>query len=144
MSNNRILTELPRRGKLIDYQAMVGMKLELEYKQKIYIVEIIDYIKGNNRHNRFKIEYMGEIKEIDCGSFMSGHFGGILNEWTKSFKFKIGDEIKDKSRDIAIIGREYRQRIHTNGKSIINEKWYKYRCNKCRFPDGSFFENWIL
>ena len=51
MSNNKnkILTELPRytegscMGK-VNRQAMVGMKLEREYKQNIYIVEIIDYI----------------------------------------------------------------------------------------------------
>ena len=42
MSNNRILTELPRctegrnKGK-VNRQAMVGMKLELEYEQEIYI-----------------------------------------------------------------------------------------------------------
>ena len=82
-SENKILTELPRRGKLIDYKAMVGMKLELEYKQKIYIVKIIDYISA--RSPRFKIEYNGEIKEIDCGNFMSGHFGGILNKHTSDF-----------------------------------------------------------
>ena len=65
MSNNRILTELPRctegrnKGK-VNRQAMVGMKLELEYKQNIYIVEIIGYISA--KQPRFKIEYNGEIK----------------------------------------------------------------------------------
>ena len=146
-SENRILTELPRymegryKGK-VNYQAMVGMKLELEYEQEIYIVKIIDYIKGNNP--KFLIDYKGSRKEIQCGSFIVGNFGGILNKVTKNFKFKIGDEIKGEGRDIVIIDREYRERKHSNGKSIINEKWYKYRCNKCRFPDGSFFENWIL
>ena len=149
MSNNKnkILTELPKytegthKGK-VNYQAMVGMKLEIEYKQNTYIVEIIDYIKGN--HPRIKIEYNGEIKEIQCGHFMAGKFGGILNEFTKSFKCEIGDEIKeDEGRDIVIIDREYRQKEHANGKWVTNYKWYKYRCNKCRFPDGSFFENWI-
>ena len=146
-SENKILTELPRyieginKGR-VNCQAMVGMKLELEYKQNIYIVEIIDYIKGNPA--RFKIEYNGEIKEIDCNHFISGQFGRILNKWTKSFKCEIGDEIKDKGRDIVIIDREYREKERANGKWVENEKWYKYRCNKCGFPDGSFFENWIL
>ena len=144
-NKNRILTELPRytegryKGK-VNCQAMVGMKLELEYKQNIYIVEIIDYISARN--SRFKIKYNGEIKEIACGHFISRQFGRILNEVTKSFKFKIGDKIKDESRDITIIDREYRER-NTDGK-YRNDKWYKYRCNKCRFPDGSFFENWIV
>ena len=149
MSNNKnkILTELPRyieginKGR-VNRQAMVGMKLELEYKQSIYTVEIIDYIKGSDP--KFLIDYKGSRKEIQCSNFMTGRFGGILNEFTKSFKFKIGDEIKDNKRDIVIIDREYRERKHANGKSTINDKWYKYRCNKCRFPDGSFFENWIV
>ena len=151
MSNNKskILTELPRytegthKGK-VNCQAMVGMKLELEYKQNIYIVEIIDCIKGNKP--RFKIEYNGEIKEIQCGNFVAGKFGGILNKITKSFKCEIGDEIKDEEgRDIVIIDKEYRIKERTNGKwvKVKNEKWYNYRCNKCRFSDGSFFENWI-
>ena len=146
-SKNRILTELPRyiegscKGK-VNRQAMVGMKLKLEYEQEIYIVEIIDYIKGN--HPRFKIEYNGEIKEIDCGGFMVGQFGGILNKVTKSFKLKIGDEIKDEGRDIIIIDKEYRERKHTNGKHTINEKWYKYRCNKCGWDEGWIVESTLL
>ena len=152
MSNNKnkILTELPRKEgfgknknkKVFDYQAMVGMKLELEYEQEIYIVEIIDYIKGNPA--RFKIKYNGEIKEIACGDFMYGKFGGILNKFTKSFKFKIGDEIKDEGRDIVIIDREYRERKHTSGKWVKNEKWYKYRCNKCGWDEGWVVESALL
>ena len=68
---------------------------------------------------------------------MSGKFGGILNEVTKSFKLKIGDEIKDEGRDITIIDREYRER-NTDGK-YRNDKWYKYRCNKCGWDEG-----WIV
>ena len=149
-SENKILTELPRKEgfgknknkKVFDYQAMVGMKLELEYKQEIYIVEIIDYIKGNPP--RFKMEYNGEIKEIQCGSFMTGNFGGILNERTKSFKLKIGDEIKDEGRDIVITDKEYRKRKHTNGKAVKNNKWYKYKCNKCGWDEGWIVEGNLL
>ena len=143
MSNNRILTELPRKGNAnrLDYMKMIGMNLKIEYKDEEYEVKIVDYISAKNP--RFKIEYSGEIKEIDCGNFMTGHFGGVLNKVTKSFKFKIGNKIKDEGRDIVIIDREYRERKYTNGNSI-NYKMYKYRCNKCVFPDGSFFENWIV
>lgn len=149
-SENKILTDLPRKEgfgknknkKVFDYQAMVGMKLELEYKQNIYTVEIIDYIKGHNP--KFKIEYNGEIKEIACGSFMVGNFGGILNKWTKSFKIKIGDEIKDNKRDIVITDREYRKKERTNGKWVENEKWYKYRCNKCGWEDSWIKEGNLL
>ena len=63
---------------------------------------------------------------------------------TRGFKCEIGDNLKDEKRDITIIGREYRQRIHTNGKYVKNEKWYKYKCNKCKYIDGTFYEGWIL
>ena len=144
MSNNRILTELPKtKGNKNDYQAMVGMKLELEYEQNVYIVEIIDYIKG--KHPRFRIEYNGDIKEIRCGDFIAGKFGGILNKVTKNFKCEIGDEIKeDNGRNIVIIDREYRERKHANGKCIENEKWYKYRCNKCGWDEGWIVESALL
>ena len=145
-NKNRILTELPRyteginKGR-VNCRAMVGMKLELEYEQEIYIVKIIDYIKGN--HSKFLIDYKGSKKEIQCGSFMAGNFGGVLNKFTKSFKFKIGDEIKDESRDIVIIDKEYRETKYTNGKSI-NYKWYKYRCNKCGWDEGWIVEGHLL
>ena len=140
--NNRILTELPRytegryKGK-VNRQAMVGMKLELEYKQKTYIVKIIEYIKGNPA--RFKIEYNGEIKEIQYSNFMIGQFGWILNKRTKSFKYEIGDEIKDESRDIVIIDREYRK-----DKRGVNWKGYKYTCNKCGWTEGWIREDNLL
>ena len=131
-NKNKILTELPRKEgfgknknkKVFDCQAMVGMKLEIEYKQEIYIVEIIDYVKG--KRPKFLIDYKGSRKEIQCSNFISGHyFGGILNEHTKNFKCEIGDEIKDNKRDIVIIDREYREKERANGKSVINDKWYK-------------------
>ena len=142
-SENRILTELPRKGNTnrLDYMKMVGMDLKIEYKDEEYEVKIIEYISAKSP--RFKIEYNGDIKEIQCGNFISGHFGGILNEVTKSFKFKIGDEIKDEGRDIVIIDREYREIKYTNGRSI-NYKRYKYRCNKCGWDGGWIVEGNLL
>ena len=63
---------------------------------------------------------------------------------TREFKCEIGDNLKDEKRDITIIGREYRQRIHTDGKSIINDKWYKYKCNKCGWDEGWVVESALL
>ena len=63
---------------------------------------------------------------------------------TREFKCEIGDNLKDEKRDITIIGREYRQRIHTDGKSIINDKWDKYKCNKCGWDEGWVVESALL
>lgn len=61
--------------------------------------------------------------------------GGILNKKTNKFKIKIGHNINDKNRNMDILYREYRKKKH--GRSIVNEKWYKYYCNKCGY------EGWI-
>ena len=142
-NKNKILSNVPFKGNKVHYKSMKGLNLKLLYKNKIYDVEVVDYI-NNGKSPKFKIKYNDNSQIILCSSFMRGRFGSILGEITKDFKFNIGDNLKDEKRDITIIGREYRQRIHTDGKSIINDKWYKYKCNKCKYIDGTFYEGWIL
>ena len=137
-NKNRILTELPRRGKLIDCKAMVGMELELFYKGEIYTgVKVLEYIKGSKA--RFVIEYNGQTYNIRCGSFIRGQFGGVLRLVTKDFKVNIGDVLKDDKRDIVITDREYKK-----DKSGTNKKWYKYTCNKCGWTEGWIEESSLL
>ena len=141
MSNNRILTELPRKGNAnrLDYMKMIGMDLKIEYKDEEYEVKIIEYISAKNP--KFIIEYNGEIKEIACGKFTNGQFGGILNKYTSDFKVGIGESFND----ITVIDREYRIRDRVKGKKHFKEKqkWYKYRCSKCKYPNGDNYEGWI-
>ena len=138
MEENRILTELPRRGSRIDYKAMVGMELELFYKGEIYTgVKILEYIKGSN--SRFVVEYNGRTCNIQCGNFINGQFGGILRLITKDFKINIGDVFKDDRRDMIITDREYRK-----DKSGTNRRWYKYTCNKCDWTEGWIVEGNLL
>ena len=49
----------------------------------------------------------------------------------EDFKFNIGDKFKDDKKDLIIIDREYR-----TTKKNHNEKWYKYKCNKCGWNEG--------
>ena len=49
----------------------------------------------------------------------------------EDFKFNIGDKFKDDKKDLIIIDREYR-----TTKKNHNEKWYKYKCNKCGWSEG--------
>ena len=137
-NKNRILTELPRRGSLINYQAMVGMKLELLYEGEIYVgVKILEYIKGSNP--RFVIEYNGQKHNILCGNFIVGKFGGVLKLITKDFKVNIGDVFKDSKRDMIITNKEHRK-----DKRGENEKWYKYTCNRCGWTEGWIVEGSLL
>ena len=59
--------------------------------------------------------------------------------YSKDFKIEIGTNFKDCKRDITIIDRKYEKRRH--GKSIVNEKLYKYKCNKCGFDCGKHWSN---
>ena len=142
MSNNRILTELPRytegryKGK-VNRQVMVGMNLKLLYNDEVYEVEVLEYIKKGNGQF-FKIKYKNSISEISCGDFInSNYFGGVLKKKTKDFKIEIGTVLKDDKRDMTIIDRKYRK---DRGRNL---KFYKYRCNKCKYPNGDSYTNWI-
>ena len=137
-NKNRILTELPRRGKLIDYKTIVGMELELLYKDEIYTgVKVLEYIKSS--HSRFVVEYDGRTHNIECHNFIKGKFGGILGAITRDFKINIGDVLKDDKRDMVITDKEYKK-----DKNGINRKWYKYTCNKCGWTEGWIMEGNLL
>lgn len=51
------------------------------------------------------------------------------------YYYNVGDNIIDDSRELRIIEREIRSTVKDD--SVMNRKWYKYRCIKC----GN--ENWI-
>ena len=109
MKENKILTELPKRGKgQINYRAMVNMRLDLLFKGEKYTVVINEYI--NEKHPKFKINYKDKISEVQCHKFVHNcQFGEILKIRTKDFKIEIGTIFKNDKRDISIIEKEYRK-----------------------------------
>lgn len=136
---SKILTELPQKGGKNDCERMAGMTLELLYNDIIYNVKIISYTKEKGKPAYFEVEYNNSIKFIHCGSFIKGYFGGVLGLITKDFKFNMGDNIKDKNRDITITDRWY----ETDAGNIIR-KYYKYKCNKCGWTEGLIEESNLL
>ena len=50
-----------------------------------------------------------------------------------TYKYDIGEIIKDDKRDITIIGREVR--VKKTSKRNYYDRWYKYHCNKCGNED---------
>jgi hypothetical protein len=66
-----------------------------------------------------------------------------LKEKASEFKVEIGTRFKDYKRDITIIDKEYRIRNKNNGR-VENQKWYKYKCNKCGWTEGWSEENQLL
>lgn len=121
---------LPVCKKGIDWKNSIGYKCKFKYDDVEGEVEIVDY---NN--SKLTIKYLDyDLFEINTGHFRKCKLGELLNKNTKNFKIKNGTIIKDDKRDLTIIDREYRIKNKNNG-SKVNEKYYKYHCNKCGNED---------
>lgn len=135
---NKILTELPmtygigrNKSKLcVDIKSIIGMNIEIYYKNNTYIIYVINY---NKKTRKIIFLYNNEEFELDRNMFINCNFGRIFKYYTKEFKIEIGVILKDNKRDITIIDREYR--VDKNGKTL---KWYKYHCNKDNY------EGWMV
>lgn len=121
-------------GIKVPYFICVG-KGEFKEEHKGKLPPIKDYKDG-------KLYFEGVEKGIATDSFVRGSITGILNiEYRRpdSPKFKVGDVIKDKKRDLTIIDKKHisKGEITPNDNvSITTTWWYKLRCNK----DG--YEHW--
>ena len=121
----------------INWKDSVGKLVHFIYDDIEGDIEIIQYIKGSNP--KLKIRYKNNEDYISITTFAQCRIGKIIGKITTKFRLSIGETFIDNKRDLVIIDREYRQKeqIDKKGrKSIKNEKWYKYHCNK----DG--YESW--
>lgn len=131
------LDDLPRWQKgegsgnigTINWSKCIGYKVPFLYCGETGEVEILEYIKEKGS---IVVSYNKKNTTILCSSFRQGKIGVVLKKITNDFKIDIGENIIDTKRNIVIIDREYRVR---NSKKTINEKWYKYKCNKCKNED---------
>ena len=130
------LDDLPRgglnRGNRINWEGSIGYKVRFIYDDIEGWVEIVGY--DNTKRGIIVIKYLDNYFKIDIQSFKKCSIGKILGRVTIKFKIEIGRVFKDDKRDIEIIDREYRTRYKNNGDRC-NDKYYKYRCNKCRNED---------
>lgn len=125
MSEKKIdLSELPKKGKLIDWKNSVGCKCKFVYDDIKGEVEIIGY--EYNKRPIIIFKYKHETYKMKSDNFIKCKFGNLLCKITNKFKVEIGTKFKNDKVDIAIIDREYRK-----DKKGGNRKWYKYTCNKC-------------
>lgn len=128
------------KGKqVINWKECIGYKVEFIYDDIKGNVEIIDH---NPKSQKIKIKYNNKEINISTGHFLNCKLGNILCEVTSDFKIKIGTIFKDDKRDIIITDRKVlqKEKIDKLGrKSILNEKWYKYYCNRCTFNCGRHY-----
>jgi len=130
------LEGLPTRGKTnqFNWEKSIGYKVKGIYDNIEFEVEIIEYIKMENRKNKIKIKYEDEEYEIQPANFTTCQLGDLLGKYSSDFKIEIGTRFQDDKRDITIIDKEKIQA--KNGKWL---KYYKYACNKCGFNSGKYY-----
>ena len=138
MSKQIDLSNLPKKiwtGKeCIDWINSTGYKVRGIYYGVEFEVEIVDYDKGY-----LYIKYLDNTPiKISRGAFSRCELGELLNKRTGNFKIEIAHTFKDSKRNITIIDKEIRLRYKRDGSFKCNDKWYKYKCNKC----GN--EDWML
>lgn len=139
------LDDLPKKiraGKqTIDWQNSIGYKVPFVYDDIEGEIEILDY---NKKTEKLSVKYNDKKNHINSTDFKRCKLAKILMKTTKDFRIEIGKEFKDDKRDLIITDREYRGRKHSSANSIINDKYYKYTCNKCGWTEGWIVENSLV
>ena len=130
---------LPKKGKYIDWMNTLYMKVYYIYENIKDWIEIIEIIKSNK--TKLKIKYKNKECIISTDNFHRCKLGKILNKITKEFKVEIGQIFKDNKRNLIIIDREYKQSMYYKNTQL---KYYKYKCNKCKYDEGWIEEKDLL
>ena len=140
------LDNLPRKNNKIDWINSVGCKVKFIYNDIENYIEIIEYIKQNNKP-KLKIKYNNDIKLIRPDRLSECKLRPILNSkelnFTIEFKIEIGSIFKDNKRDLTIVDRKKISKKDGYGYDYF-QKWYKYKCNKCGYSDGWIEESHLL
>ena len=102
-------------------------------------ITIKEYIRKNNK-TKLNIIYDDKSYYITTDSLKKCELGKILGRYTSDFKIEVEQTLQDDKRDITILDRKYIKRKNKYG----NEKWYKYKCNKCGWNEGWIRESNLL
>jgi predicted RNA-binding Zn-ribbon protein involved in translation (DUF1610 family) len=120
-----------KSGRTIHWNASIGYQVYFIHENIEGWLKIINY---DVKTRKLTIDYNNELFYIFYGDFCKGGLCAILGIVTVDFKIEIGQTFKDDKRDLTIINREYRKEEHIDKKgrkSIVNLKYYTYKCNKC-------------
>ncbi|EQC1535443.1 hypothetical protein ACY1J9_001274 [Clostridium botulinum] len=133
------LDDLPKKDgikQVIDWGNTIGKKVKFCYDNIQGEIEIMSY---ETKKSYLCIKYKDNILRIKSDHFKNCNIGRLLGVYTNNFKIKIGKILKDNKRNLVIINREIRK-----DKNNKNEKWYKYKCNKCGWDQGWINESNLL
>ena len=149
VKNSEINTyNLPKKnwnGKIVvDWINTKGYDLHIIYKCKNYILNILDSYRENGE-TFLILKYNKKVQKFSLSAVLCCNFGELLGlsktngNHKYEFKYNIGDVI-----DNLII---------TDTKRINDGRYYKYKCKKCGFDCGEYYnlksekyekEHWIL
>ena len=121
--------ELPKYNNKFNWKESVGYKVKGIYNDINFEIEIIDYIKINNK-NYLKVKCNNKISQIAPGDFLLCKIGNVLNIITHQHKCQIGNIITDINSGKLEILEQIRIK---NGKYM--KKGYRYKCLICGNED---------
>lgn len=124
----------------VDWVGSVGMEVRFNYKNKSGIFKILEYDSGTEY---VTVEHLNILYKINATDLKHCRLNRFFNLITSNFKIEIGGKFLDHKRNIVIIDREYRKRYDKNGDFKCNDKWYKYKCDKCEY-EGWAMESELL
>ena len=130
----------------VDWGKTVGNYIHFEYeniKDELYIIrrdEIKKYLHIRYKEKEFKVN----TTTIHYCNLLN-----ILKPYLDTYRYKIGQNIKDDKRDFTITDRKKFTYVDKNGKNKINIM-YKFKCNKCGFDCNNHYrmgefkeEHWV-
>ena len=128
------LEELPhsQSGKTIKWRECIGEDVKFEYDDIKGYLKIIDYQNKNNKNPKLKILFNKTENWIYASQLRTSNIGLLIggkrnnSNQKRTWKYKIGDHIKDEYNNMTIIRRE-------------DGKGYKFICYKCGFECGEHY-----
>lgn len=108
----------------VDWDKSVGMKVHFIYNNIEDDLDIIERIDCEH----IVVKYNNRSVVIHTNVFKKSGLGNLLKTKSRDFKYKIGERILDKKRNLIITDRK-----RDNNKGY---KYYKYKCLVCGFDCG--------
>ena len=129
---------------VIDWNKSVGCKIPFIYDN---IKGELDVISYNSKTKKITIQFNELIYDIKAEHLKRVQIGRMLEIKQKpkdisKFKYRDGDVIKLTNGECTILNSEIITRYKKDG-SKCNDKYYKYKCNKCSYIGKAIEHNLV-
>lgn len=126
--------ELPKNGSQIDWNKAINCNVKFQCIDIVGEFKILSVDKDGKKIKNINVKYNDHIISIPYSSFLCNNIRKIFYPY--KYRYKIGQHIKDKKRDLTITG----VKLEKERKYNRYIKIYSYHCNKCSY-DGSMNES---